>query len=472
MTLAYWPNIKRSLPTNVQREFRGVNRLDPLTIDDRFSSDQENVTTEDYPVMKTRPGYSLVGTTLPARILGLSSWKNTELHAISNANWYRFTAGAWTSVGSGFSTSAQWSFANFQGGFTDVNLIGVNGISAQRWDGATLQALTGVPAGLNYIENYEDRLWGAVGSTLHFSEFRVGTNWTTTTGADSDPGFITVETTDGEVITGIRNGPRRLIIFKKDSMWNLFGNYAEAFTLKRVHDSIGAISNQSIATCNQDIYFVHYTGIYVYSGGTSATMDFSIPVLDYVQRINPAAADKVCAGTDGKMVYFALPLDTATEPSHILEYNTDHGTWAVWRNYQGLSYALQQRTAYVGNADGTVREIGGSTSDNGTAISGYYTTKVFGGQSFAQKLRWKRAWTNAIVPTGSSLSAYLTSNPDRTNGFTLVQNIPNSTDLSAQRVIIPTTSAYNTNYIALKLSFTGPVTVKEIAWEQESLPAY
>lgn len=475
MPIPPWPKqTRKSLPTNVQRMFGGVNRIDKFNIKDNQASDMSNVSSHKYPALSTRPGYSLLGSALAARILGLATWKDTELHTISNGAWYKYASGSWGAVSGGgsLSTSQQWSFCSFKGGFADVNLIGANGSVVKRYDGSTVQNLSGAPAGLNYVDSYSDRIWGSVGNTLHFSEFRVGTNWTTTIGAESDPGFITIETPTAESINAVKAGPRRLVIFTPNSLFNLFGSSAEDFTLTPVANDIGSLSNQAVTTIEGRIYFVHQTGIYSYGGAVRPDRQFSMPVQDYIDRINPAASSKVCAGTDGKLLFIGIPLDAATEPNTVLVYNPEYDTWVVWQGYAPLNMAQMGRNIYIGGVEGQVRKVNESTTDNGSAITGYWTTKIYGSGSCSQRLMWKRAWIVAEVPVGSSLSVYLSKNPDGVSDFVLVQNAPNTANESSTRVIIPTTVAGFANFITLKFVFTGPIKIIEWSREEDQLPIY
>jgi hypothetical protein len=462
-------------PTFTIRQFRGVNRLDPMSIDPTFAADISNMTTSDFPVIKTRPGFSVLGSALSARVLGLYAWKNSELNAVSNGQWYKYSGGSWSAVtgGGSLNTTANWSFTNFQGGFPDINLIGANGTDpVKRYDGSTVQDLTDAPSGLNFIETYIERLWGAVKNTLHFSEYRVGTNWTTAPDPDDDsnPGFIEVESSDGQVISGIRNGPNRLIIFKPDSIYNLFGTYADAFTLKRIDDSIGAVSNQAITTINGEIYFVHRTGIFKYDGGTSVSKAFSEPVQNFVDRINSAAINKCCASTDGRMLYVGLPIDGATEPNVILEYNTEFQIWSVWRNFAPLNMTNIENTLYIGGVEGQVRKVGGLATDNGSAISGYWMSKVFGAPSYSQKVVFKRGWSIMDIESGGSVTVSASTDPEQTSGFTIQQTYSATTTIESQRVGIIPGSLYRTNFATIKYDFTGVITMKEISLVQDAKP--
>jgi hypothetical protein len=469
----YWPPIK-SKPPITQRVFKGINKLDPFSISPEYATDMKNTSSAESPRLSVRPGYSLVGAALAARVMGLGVWKQTELVSVSNGAWSKSTGGAWSAItgGGSVSTTSNYSFANFKGNLTEINLIGANGVDAvKRYDGATVQNLTNAPAAANFIETYNDRLWCVTaGNQLNYSGYRQADNWGTVLGDAADPGFIVVETNDGENISGVKMGPRRLVIFKPNSMFDLFGSSSEDFTLIQKSGDVGAVSNQAITTIGTTMYFVHSTGIYEYSGGARPDKGFSQVVQDYVDRINPAAIGKCSAGTDGTVLYIGLPIDSATEPDTILEFDTVHGTWNVWKDYAPLSIAIMHDIAYIGGVEGQVRKVGGSTSDNGTAIASRYVSKPFGADSLSQRVFWRRAWFVANVPVGSTLNVYLSKKDSGDADWVLVHSIPADAVIEGTRVMIPTTVVANANWIRYKLEGTGPYEILEFARDQMDLP--
>lgn len=469
-----FPSIK-TRPPNIQRNFKGINTLDPFSISPEYATDMQNMSSTNSPWLSVRDGYTLVGSAFASRVLGLGVWKQTELVAVSNGAWSKSTGGAWSAItgGGSVSTTNNYSFANFKGNLSTINLIGANGVDAvKRYDGATVQALTNAPAAANYIETYSDRLWCVtLGNQLNFSGYRQADNWTTVLGDAADPGFIVVETNDGESITGVKMGPKRLVIFKNNSMFDLFGTSSEDFTLIQKSGDVGSVSNQAITTIGTNMYFVHTTGVYEYGGGSRPDKAFSLPVQDYIDRINPAAIAKCCAGTDGKILYIGIPLDSATEPDTILEFDTVHGTWNVWKSYAPLNIAIMQDKAYIGGVDGQVRKVGG-TSDNGTAIVSKYVSVPYTASSLSQKLKWIRAWFVANVPVGSTLNVYLSKKDSGDTDWVLVKSIPADSIIESTRVMIPTNVAANANYIRYKLEGTGPYDILEFAREQIDMPIY
>lgn len=474
MPISPWPKQNRkSLPTNVQRVFSGVNRLDAFSIPDTFATDMQNMTSQNYPALSTRPGFSLVGVARAARILGLGAWKQTELECISNGEWWSNLSGTWTSRKNGLSTSANWSFANYHGAFSGIRLIGANGVDAmQMYDGTTVSNLTNAPANGNYVEQFAERVWCLVGNDLHGCGSGNATVWNVFNGDDADPYVKTIETPVGETPNGLKAGNNHLTIFFPNAIMELFGYVPSDFRTIPVTYNIGAVSNQAITSVEGVFYFIHRTGLYKYSGGTLPDKEFSKPIQDYIDRINPAAITKCSVGSSGKMVYIAIPLDSATDPDTIIEFNTEFGTFCVWKNFAPLNMAAITGTLYIGGAEGQIRQVGGSTSDNGTAISYYVISKPFAAMSTAQKLMWKRAWITANVPTGSAMSVGLSKSDSGNTDFTTVQTVPADNVIESTRVIVPTTTVSFANWIRYKVSGTGPVTIKEFAREEEQRPIY
>lgn len=135
------------------REFRGVNTFDPFSIGEEFFTDMRNLTTDDYPTLTVRPGYTRLGNAIGTRVLGLGVWKNSQLHAVFNdGTWRRWNGSTWQTLLSNLNTSADWTFTNFQGNLDDVNLIGCNGVDGlYRYDGNAVQKFGDADDKINFI---------------------------------------------------------------------------------------------------------------------------------------------------------------------------------------------------------------------------------------------------------------------------------------------------------------------------------
>lgn len=466
-----WPSVREVAPTHVMREFRGVNKLDKFTIADEFATDMKNLTSDDYPAFSTRPGYSLLGSAFANPILGLGSWKNAELHTVSNGSWHRFTGGTWgTALASGLNATADWSFTNFKGNLSDINLIGANGADAiRRYDGSTVQTLTGAPANANYITTYSNRLFAAVGNTIHACELNVPTNWTTVIGADSDPFQLNVNTTDGETVNAMKPGIGHVTVFKPNSMHEIYGEDVGNVRLETVDLEVGAINNKSIVTLNSILFFIHRTGIYRYGGGTRPTREFAQPVQWYIDNMNTTARAKCSAGTDGQKLYFSIPMNSNTTTDTILVYDPKFDAWTVWKDLTALHMATSTFEMYMGMNDGKVIQMGGTT-DNGTAITWERIFKPMGAMSLNKLIRWFKMWFLVDVPVGSSINVYLSPSATGDGDWVLVGTIAASTAYQSARIILTPTQIANTHYVRMKMSGTGPMTVFEFDRDQREFP--
>ncbi|MFB7817425.1 hypothetical protein ACFC0X_25050 [Paenibacillus chitinolyticus] len=466
-----WPYV-RHRPPIIQREFRGENRLDPLSISPEYATETRNFTSSAYPALTVRPGHSVIGEITNAKVLGMGVWKDTELHAVfSDGTWRRWTGSIWSNpLASGLNTTAKWSFCNFKGNLGDFNLLGANGIDAvKKYDGSTVSNLSGAPANANFIDEHDNRLYCVTnGTQVHFSELSVATNWTAIEQSDSDPGSFIKEINSGKKISGMKAGAGHITVFFTSASFELYGTSASDFRMIEVAPDIGMLNNESSALLDGILYFISERGFYRYGGGSRPDKGFSAPMQWYIDNMNKAARQTCCAGTDGKRVYFAIPMYSAT-PDTIIEFTPEYGTWYVWRDVAPSCFARMGDNWYIGDNAGRLLQIGGA-NDNGSAIAWKWISKPFSAQSMSQVIRWLRAWISAKIPAGSAMNVYLSKSAEGDDDWTLVQNIPATGWISSKPMYIRSSVAVNAHFIRLKIEGTGPMKLHEFAREEDYLP--
>lgn len=464
----YWPSTKQRQPI-IQREFRGVNTLDPFSIAPEFATEVKNLTSTKYPAASTRPGYSLLGSTFSAKITGLGAWKDQELHAVGNGEWKKWTGSAWSSLATGLNSANDTSFCNFQGNLPQISLIMANGVDPIKYyDGATVSNLATAPTGGKYIEQFADRLWCVVGNELKASAYRMANDWTTVNGDDADSWYGVIETPNGEQISAIRSGLTKLIIGKPNSLHELFGYSPSDYSVRTVTMEMGPINNKSMAALKGTMYILHTTGLYRYSGGSLPDKTFSSAIQGYIDRMNATAKGTSAVSTDGEKVYVSIPINSSTAPDTILVYDPKYGTWYVWEDISAPHFARLGSSYYLGDILGRVVLFGGST-DAGIAINYEWVSKPFTASSMGQVLRWIRAWITANVPSGSTMDVYLSKSSDG-DDWVNVKSITAETAISSSPIYIQTNVAANARMIRIKISGTGPVDLYEFSREQDSLP--
>lgn len=438
------------------REFRGVSTLDPLSINDNIATKIKNM--NGYPFLETRKGFSALGAAIGSKMIGLGTWKDTELHAIfSDGTWRKWTGSAWSdALMSNLNTSQDWHFTNFKGDFSDINLIASNGSMVYRYDGSTVQALSGPPSGIKYIEQFADRLFGAKDSTLHFSGWRKATDWSSATGDATASGWIEVETPDGESIVAVKPGIGHVTVFKPNSIHELFGYSPEDYAMQPVTLEIGAVNNKSIVNLGGTLYFIHTTGIYQYQGGTAPSSAFSLPVQKYIDNMDKSRTREICAATDGLKLYFYIQ-------GKMLVYDLLYDLWTVYEDVSPNVMTGWNNELYIGSE--RVYKVAG----NSNGVNWEWISKPYGAGSLAQKVRWYRMYIVADVPSGSSFNVHLSKTIDG-NDWTLAQSVTGAANIQSARILIPVTTVADANWVRVRISGTGYVKIHEFTRQSREMP--
>lgn len=465
--MAYWKPLSGISEPIPIRKFDGVYKPDDegFSLPDGLFTELTNFCPDEYPGITTRPGYTVMGT-FGTGVLGMGVWKDLELHVIfDNGTWQRLNAnGTWTQLASGLSTTAKASFTNFKGNLGAINLIMANGVNpVKRYDGATVQNLTNAPASSSFIEQHDNRIYVVNGNIVSFSALNMADNWT----AVDDAGQIGVESSDGETISALKSGPKHLVVFKPNSMFDLLGTGPTSYTLIPVAADIGAINNNCTVNIGGLIYFLHTTGVYSYASARPKK-DFCKPIMAYIKRINLSALNKCSVGTDGLNLFVSLPLDNSADPNIILQYNLERGTWYAWNDYTAVNFSFMDGNTYIGNANGSVRKVGGTTN-GGAAIVGTAISKPFTADSISRKSQWLKIYVVASLEPSSTLSVYISGSASGED-WILAKTLTAESSIQYKEILVPTNSVYSANAVRLKLVATGVVSLHEITRQTRQLP--
>jgi hypothetical protein len=205
------------------------------------------------------------------------------------------------------------------------------------------------PSGLRLIKSFTNRLF-AVGTgeqrnTLYASDILDPEIWKTTNS-------IIVGGDDGEDIIAIQPFYGfQIIVFKRNKIYLVdvtpsttvtsgtsvlsLTNSAAEWSVQTVSNRIGCIAGRSVALVNKDVFFLANDGIR--SVSRSLADDFSTvgltisePVKDIIARINRSFIETCNATFHNNRYLLAIPLDSATRPSHILVYNS------IFNCFEGL----------------------------------------------------------------------------------------------------------------------------------------
>ncbi|GKU76842.1 hypothetical protein [Paenibacillus sp. L3-i20] len=449
------------IPPITIRDFKGVNTLDPFSIPDNMFTDMMNFTTSDYPTLSVRPGYTQLGSTVGTKVLGLGACKDKEIHAVFNdGTWRKWNGSSWVQLANNLDTSADWSFTNFQGNLTDINLIGTNGVNGlRRYDGTSVQSFGNAPANLNYVTTYQNRLWGASGKELRASALDRPDLWNTFAGNEEDSYAKDIESSRGENINMLSGGLTKLIVGMPNAIKELYGGLPSDFNDRLITEDEGFSNNKSAVTHEGIMRFIHKIGLFTFTGGVLPDKSFS----DIVSRYFSQTSNESVSGTDGTRIYFNLPPDTLL----VYDPRSHVQSWSVWKGIKVTQFLMFQNELYIGDSQGRVLRLGGS-NDAGLPINWSATTKPYTSETVAQKMRWLKMWTHWELDTGSTLNVYLS---DTANGddWELVQTVV-GTGRKIERILIPVNKFTLSNMIRIKFEGYGWARLHELTRKFRLLP--
>lgn len=218
---------------------------------------------------------------------------------------------------------------------------------------ATASVSNLVPPALRLVRQFTNRIF-AVGTgtnrnTLYASDLLDAEVWKSTNS-------IIVGGDDGEDIVALQPFfDYELLVFKPNKMYLVTADptspTASGWVTRLLNDKTGCASGRTVNFVNKDVFFLSNDGIR--SVTRSVADDFYIvgtpisePVKNIISRINKNYISSCNAAFYNNRYYLAIPLDTATTPSHILVYN------ALFNSFEGLWSIPTARMAITNFASG------------------------------------------------------------------------------------------------------------------------
>lgn len=260
------------------------------------------------------------------------------------------------------------------------------------WDGTTAQNLAGSPPPFSFCVSHKNYAWAAGDKThpsrLYYSVVFNPADWTS-----SGSGFIDIDPSDGDGITGIRSHRDQLWVFKgpyKGAIHQISGSSPtgdDPFARVTYVTGIGAINNNTIIPAGNDLMFM-------WSDGTvrslSTTNNFgnydentvSEPINGWIRdhaNLSKLKYAQMVNWPEYGIILIALPIDAGTVPNCILmlDYRFNPQRWAKWKSYtmvtalaQAVNASTSKRVILAGSNDGFLRTIVNSTRaiDGSTTI--------------------------------------------------------------------------------------------------------
>jgi hypothetical protein len=418
----------------------------PFNIKEGEARDSRNVSSRLYPALSVRPGTddAFIAITTPN---ALGQRNNQYPHVQDGTVWKAWNGTAWVNVKTGL-TSATGKFIEFATGTTLYTIL-ANGTDTYSWDGSTAASIAAAPATKLYAV-HKGRVYALVGKELKFSALNLITDWTTVL----DAGSISITRAKGDG-TAITEFDDQIYVLTEQSFHSLYGTGPFNYTLNDISGD-GCISDRSVIEGKYQnakaLFWMDYGWIKAFTGSNPIRVSHAVKT--FIDGIAIAYKAKICAGKNGKYLYWAIPYGAVTENNIVLEYDTDLNTWNVH------SLAISQfvtigETCYGVSPTGVIYDMESGLTDNGTAIAWYYIT----GALNRNNLKTKTLGSIPVVldlPVGSTMTLSTSKTID-SNDFVLVHTFTASA--TEQRVDVYTDEIEGCEWYRLKFAGTGPATI-------------
>ncbi|MEW6303496.1 MAG: hypothetical protein AB1705_08505 [Verrucomicrobiota bacterium] len=366
----------------------------------------ENCLVQRNGRVKSRYGAdALSGAAVAAsKVQGLCYFDTPSLEllvAAVNAALYKWDGAAWAAIAGYAATDASTAVTIVQG--IDKVYIADGTKNLHSWDGAAApvdlgSGLGNPPAGASILLWHQTNRLFAAGiatepDTIYASDI-----------LDAGPGAwnhatfkFRVGAGEGDPIIGLVRLPGYWLgVIKRNSIYLVNADPAAAtaadWQIPFQTQGVGCVGKRAFVQFGNEALLLARDGIRSVRRMAAAEQQFEIvpPISDavkqYIDRINWAQASKVAAWRYKELAFFALPLDSATEPSHVIVWNEQLQRWlGVWNGWTPTCFATtrfnDQDRLVIGDTTGRVNQW------KDYADEGLESTYQDNGANFTTKLR-------------------------------------------------------------------------------------
>jgi hypothetical protein len=229
---------------------------------------------------------------------------------------------------------------------------------------------------LNFSGQYSEQLLTGGGLVNKLGDF-----------ADATAGWISFKFGSGAEITGLRVFKDSLYVFLRDSIYKIApATAANTFTITQITNSVGCVSNRSIAQVEEDLFFAGDDGVYalgeVANYVSVRTTNKSAKIKEVFDNMTSTNKQKLTAEYFNFKYHLFYSL-FGTSNDSCIGFDIRYQGWVDWRNMPANDTCVYEdstgdRRLYIGHpTNSEVYKLYTGATDNGAAITSTWYSKSF-----------------------------------------------------------------------------------------------
>ena len=245
----------------------------------------------------------------------------------------------------------------------------------------------GSNAKVKYVEMYANRLFAAGDSEapcrLYWScvpgDGRTIADWLSVDGSyDASGGYVEVGDNTKDPIIAIKALSNQLIIWKRYSVWRLYGDRPSTFTLECIDREGGLMSNSGVITKYDTPYYLMPDGIHMYNGSNIVPADSGAQILRRFFALKPDVSEsKGLCWNNRFYLTCKLPASPAASCDNaVIVYDVARGSYMIRDGFQVADMVAVDGHIYMLLAmSNLIMEFEVGSKYNAANISAYWLTQ-------------------------------------------------------------------------------------------------
>jgi len=350
-----------------------------------FSSpDAMNIDTEN-GMLKTSLGYSKYIEARPPAVPNSlikyykrSSTGEVKKHLHSGTDlgifYYDTTLSEWTQIHAALD-SGIYDYVNYQKDDEDI-IIMADGVELpQKWNGVgETTTLSGCNYKFSSLCLHYERVW-ASGEKENPDRVYYSADFNPEAWSGVQAGTIDIPTWDGASIKAVRTLYNDVIVFKDNEVFRIYGTYPGEYEVAQVYGVVGPIASKSIVSTGDTVYFLSGDGLCSYDGLRVKQITDN-KLSSFFLRMNKQYAKLAVSIIYKNKLYVALPIDTATYNSHVIEIDLKRQTYMIRDIRVAAFMEYEDRLLFCNNSRFIYVYDEGDTKDGALIASSWKTPKL------------------------------------------------------------------------------------------------